>query len=830
MWFAHLRYTFRSFRKSRGFVSVAVVSLALGIGANTAIFSLLDRVMLRSLPVKHPEQLVIFKSNGPRRGSVNTNYGDEFTFSYPMYLDFRDHAPNLNGVIAWFTIEGRVQLGSQTEPVPAVLVSGNFFSVLGTGMAIGRPIVPDDTRTNGSTAVAVLTYAFWQQYFGGDPGVLNREINVNGRSLSIVGVAERDFHGVAMGEGPAMFVPVTMKPALTIGRDDLDNRRSMWLNAMGRLKPGVSRASAEAALNVFWKPILQDELAQMTSGSVQFRHNFLNRHVRLENGASGVSMLRMMFGRPITVLMALVGLVLLIACANVANLQIARATGRAREIAIRLAVGATRGDIVRPILLEAVILAIAGGAIGVLLAVWVGNGLLSLLPFGEFTATMSADPDLRILGFTAVVSLVCGVLFGLAPAFQTTNPDLASTMKNQAGAVLSSGSHVFLRKGLVIAQMALSLLLLAGAGLFLKSMGNLRHVDIGFRPDHLMSFRINPALAGYNTPRAVALFEAMRQQIAAMPGVRSVAITQTPVLAGTNWDSGVVVPGYQPKEGENAPNVDVVSAGYFAAMGIPLVAGRDLRSSDEANATRVAVVNETFAKHYFGTADAVGRQFYYSADPDKKLVQIVGVAKDGKYADVKEQKQRFVFGPIAQQYDRGIGGMTYYVRTTSAPASITSAIREAVREWDASLPVAELRTMDQQIDDDLFADRIVSMLSAFFGVLATLLASIGLYGVMSYTVTRRTLEIGVRLALGAQRPEVLLLVLREVAVLAVIGIAIGVSLYYPLANYAKSLLYGVAPQDTAVLAIAALVLTLTALAAGIARRTCHANGSCDRAA
>ncbi len=481
MWSTSLRYTFRSFRKSPGFVSIAVLSLALGIGANTAIFSLLDRVMLRSLPVKRPEQLVLFTANGPRRGSVNTNYGDTFTFSYPMYLDFRDRAPELDGVVAWFTIDASLSTGGQTDRVPAVLVSGNFFPVLGTGAAIGRPIVPDDARTKGANAVTVLSYVFWQQRFGGDPQVLNRQVSVNGQSLTVVGVAEKGFNGVAIGEEPALFLPVTMKPQVMVGPDDLGVRRSMWLNIMGRLKPGVSRASAEVALNVFWKPILQDELDQMTSGSQQFRRNFLNRRLTLGDAANGVSMLRKMFEQPITVLMALVGLVLLIACANVANLQIARATGRAREIAIRLAVGATRGNIVRQILLEGLILAAAGGALGVLFAIWGGNALLAFLPFGELTAAITADPDWRILAFTATVSLACGVAFGLAPAFQTTNPDLASTMKAQAGTVISGGSAVFLRKGLVVAQMALSLLLLAGAGLFLRSMGNLRNIDLGFR-------------------------------------------------------------------------------------------------------------------------------------------------------------------------------------------------------------------------------------------------------------------------------------------------------------------------------------------------------------
>ena len=814
MWSADVRYTFRAFRKSPAFVSIAVLSLALGIGANTAIFSLLDRVLLRSLPVKHPRQLVLFTANGPRRGSVNTNYGDTFTFSYPMYLDFRDRAPELDGVLAWFTIDASLSTGGQTDRVPAVLVSGNFFSTLGVGTAVGRPIVPDDARTKGANPVAVLSYGFWQQRFGSDPAVLNRQVSVNGKSFTVVGVSEKGFNGVAIGEGPGLFIPVTMKPQVMAGPDDLDVRRSLWLNIMGRLKPRASRASAEAALNVFWKPILQDELDQMNSVSPQFRRNFLNRHLTLGDAANGVSMLRMMFAQPLAVLMALVGLVLLIACANVANLQIARATGRVREIAIRLAVGATRGDIVRQILLENLILAAAGGALGLVFSIWGGNGLLALLPFGELTATITADPDWRILAFTATVSLASGVAFGLAPAFQTTNPDLAWTMKAHSGTVTSGGSEVYLRKGLVVAQMALSLLLLAGAGLFLRSMGNLRQIDLGFRPDHLMSFRIEPSLSGYQGQRAIAIMDTLRQQVAALPGVRAVAMTQTPVLVGSSWKSGVAVAGYQPKEGEDAPNVDSVGPGYFVAMGMPLVAGRDLQISDDAAAPRVAVVNETFARYYYGDANAIGRSFYFVGDASKTPVQIVGVAKDGKYAAVKEEKQRFVFCPYAQRYIALLGCMSFFVRTAADPSLIAPVLREAVHQIDANLPVTGLRTMEQQVDENLFAERIVSLLSVFFGLLATVLAAIGLYGVMSYAVTRRTPEIGVRLALGANPTDVLRLILREVAILTAAGIAIAAPLYFSLAKLAKSLLFGVAPNDAKVLAAAAIVLALTALAAG----------------
>ena len=812
---ANLRYTLRSFRKSPGFAAIAILSLALGIGANTAIFSLLDRVMLRTLPVHNPEQLVLFTANGPRRGSVNTEYDDTFTFSYPMYRDFRDRAPELSGAIAWYPVSASLSLGTQTERVAGNLVSGNFFQVLGARTAIGRPIVPDDTRTPGANAVVVLSYGFWQERCGGDPGILHRSVSINGHPLTVVGVAARDFNGVAVGESPAVFIPLTMQPVLAPGSQDIESRRAMWLNVMGRLKPRISRQAAEAALNVFWRPILQEELNQMTSGSAQFRRNFLNRHLTLRDASNGISILRMLFHEPLTLLMGLVGLVLLIACANVANLLLARAAGRGKEIAIRLAVGATRGQIIRQILTEGLVLGLAGGSVGLLLAVWGGRTLLALLPFANYTATISADPDWRILAFTIAVSVACGLLFGLAPALQTTRQDLASTIKAQGGAVISGGSQVVIRKSLVVAQVALSLVLLTGAGLFLRSMGNLQRVDLGFRADHLMSFSIQPALNGYSPTRAVALFDSLQQRVTSLPGVRAVAATQTALLTNDNWDSSVKVPGYQEKEGESAPNVASVSAGYFAALGMALASGREFRSSDDMAAPRVAVVNETFARYYFGGANPLGRQFYFSSDTTETLVEIVGAVKDGKYADIKEEKQRFVFCPYAQRYNPSIGAMTYYVRTAQEPASIAPALRQVVREADPSLPIYGLKTMARQIDEDLFANRIVALLSAFFGVLATVLAAIGLYGVMSYTVTRRTREIGVRIALGAGRGEVLRLVMREVAILAAIGIALAIPLSLSLDKVAKSMLYGTASHDMVALAGAAAVLASTAVAAGL---------------
>jgi predicted permease len=812
MFAGNLRYTFRSLSRNRGFAAVAILSLALGIGANTAIFSLLDRVMLRSLPVRDPQQLVQITANGPRRGSIETAYDDTFVFSYPLYADFRDRGPMLAGVMAWSPVDASLSVNGTAERVTATLVSGNFFPVLGTGTAIGRPIVAEDARIPSGNPVAVLSYGYWQQRFGGDPGIVNRSLLLNGQALTVVGVAARGFEGVAMGENPAVFIPLTMQTQLAPGRAIVPSRRANWLNVMARLRPGVSRTAAEAALNVFWKPILQEEWNQLGPGSEKLRQRFLARRVTLLDASNGVSMLRMMFHKPLTLLMALVGLVLLITCANVANLMMARAAGRGKEMAIRLAVGATRWNIVSQILSEGFVLAAMGGALGVLLAMWGGRALLAYLPFGDMTATLSADPDWRILAFTCAVSTLCGIAFGLTPALHTSRPDLASTMKQQGGGVIS-GSHVMVRKSLVIAQVALSLVLLTGAGLFLESIGNLRKIDLGMRTDHLMSFAIQPSQNGYPAQRAITLVDGLRQRIGGLPGVTAVAATQTELLNNSNWNSAVTVPGYTAKDLETAPNADNISPGYFAALGMPLAAGREFRESDDASAPRVAVVNETFARYYFGDANPVGRQLFFTGE--KPPMEIVGLAKDGKYSDVREKKQRFIFTPYAQRYIPNVGAVHFYVRTAQDPETIASALRQAVREADANLPVFDVKTMQRTIDEDMFADRIVSMLSAFFGVLATALAAIGLYGVMSYTVTRRTREIGIRIALGAKRGEVLRMVLREAAVLAACGIAIAVPLSFPLASLVQSLLYGVAPHSPAAVTAATVVLALTTFGASL---------------
>jgi predicted permease len=808
------RYALRGFLKNPGFAVVAVLSLGLGIGANTAIFSLMDRVLLRSLPVRNPQELVVLTANDPRNGSVLTNYDSDYTFSYPMYRDFRDGNPVFSGVVAWFEVSANLSLKGQTEVVNSVLVSGNFFDVLGVRTILGRSFTADDDRAPGASPFVVLSHAFWVRRFGADPGVLNQSINLNGHPMTIVGVAAPGFQGLMVGDSAALYVPVMMESQMMPGRSELEKRRSAWLNLFARLKPGITRQSAESAMNAFWRPILEQELKEMPQVTETLRKRFLARHITLLDARNGISALRDMFGTPLILLMTLVGLVLLIACANVANLLIARAAGRRREIAIRLALGAGRRDIIRQILAESAVLSLAGGALGLLLASWTTGLLLRLLPFDRFagiTDAISTDPDVRILGFTAAISIASGIIFGLMPALQAARPNVASTLQQQAANVLGGTGLVRSRKALVVVQVTLSLLLLVGAGLFMRSLQNLKSINPGFRTDHLISFSVDPSLNGYDHARAVALYDRLLDRIGGLPGVRSASLDNTPLLTGQSWYSGIEVPGRERKETDHTPHVDSVSPGYFASLGTPLLGGREFTTADGSTSPKVAIVNEAFVQMYFENRNPLGQHFYFTANK-KEPVEIVAIVKNGKYGDLREKNQEFLWCPYPQR--TGSGSMTFYVRTSQEPETIASALRQAVHETDSNLPVTDMKTMEQQIDDSVFTERIISGLSAFFGLLATLLAAIGLYGVMSYTVTQRTREIGIRMALGADRNSVLKLVLSEVAVLIGIGIAIALPASYPLAKLTQSLLFGVATHDPSVLAGATCLLALVALLAG----------------
>jgi predicted permease len=802
------RYALRTLVKAPAFTIVVVLTLALGIGANTAIFSLTDQVLLRMLPVKNPEQLVVLDGPGAFRGRTF----NKATFSYPMYRDFRDQNTVFAGVIARFPAGLAMMANGQSERVSGELVSGNYFDVLGVRAQIGRTLTPDDDRSPGGGTVAVLSHNFWMRRFAGDPSVVNRTISLNGLPMTVVGVAPPGFFGIVIGETADVMVPVTMKAQMTPTWDDLQSRTSRWLTVMARVKPGVSMAQAETAMNVLYHQINEGELKEMSNVSQTFHDRFLSKHLFLLPGAKGRSDLRTQFTTPILVLMGMVGLVLLIACANVANLLIARGAARQKEVAIRLAMGATRGAIVRQRLVESLVLSGGGALFGLGIAWWTGTALLKMLPDDGTGQILSAAPDTRVTVFAIAASLVTAILFGLAPALSSTRPALTSTLKDEAGSVIGGTGHGRFRKGLVVVQVGLSVLLLAGAGLFARSLYNLKTLNPGFNADQLLGFSVNPALNGYSRERAISLLQQMQEQLERLPDVRSAAASVITLMTDSEWSSTVKVEGYKPKDGEDMnPGVNAVGPGYFATIGQALVAGREFTVKDGDGAPKVAIINETMARYYFGTENPLGRHIGWGRDKVPNI-EIVGVARDSKTTTLRQQPKRFVYTPYAQEPE--IDRMTFYLRARGGAAGIGASARQVVRNVDPNLPIFEMKTMAAVVDESLFLERMVAALSVAFGGLATLLAAIGLYGVMSYTVARRTREIGIRMALGAERGSVMWLVLKEVALMVGIGVGLGLPVAFALSRVVQSQLFDLSAHDPIAMAAAAALLGLVALAAG----------------
>jgi predicted permease len=806
-----IRLAVRTLSKTPGFTAVIIVTLALGIGANTAIFSLLDQVLLRRLPIKDPEQLVQLDGPGTFRGR-SMNYR---TFSYPMYLALRDRNQVFSGVMARVQIAMTVAWKGQAERVGGELVSGNFFDVLGTRPHIGRLFTPADNTTPGGHPVAVLGYGYWTRRFASDPSVVGQSITVNGHPMTIVGVTARSFTGVDVGGVSEVLVPVMMKAQMTPTWNDLDNKRSRWVNIFARLKPGVSMEQADAGMQVVYRAILEQDVKEYEDVDDRFRQRFVSKKLELLPAQRGTSELRRQFSESLVVLMAMVGLLLVIACANVANLLLARATSRHKEIAIRLALGAGRVRIVRQHLAESLVLALAGGGLGLIVASWTGALLIGELPgAGDGSTTLSADPDPRVMLFAFGVSIFTALLFGLAPAIQSTRAAVAGTLKDESSSVVGGTGHARARKGLVVAQVALSLMLLAGAALFARSLYNLRSLDPGFKVDHLLSFSLDPGLSGYDQSRVKALFKSAQDRLSALPGVSSASMSAVGPLTGNGWQATMRVQGYNPKPEEDMNiSLNSLGTGFFTTLGIPLVAGRDFTDADVDGAPQVVIVNQAMAKYYWGNErDAIGKRLGYRRTKGDFPLEVVGVVKDSKDTSLRDEIPRFMYTAYQQESD--LTEMTFYVRTAVEADAATAAVRDSIRDLDASLPIYAVKTMDAQASESLFVERMVAGLSAAFGALATLLAAIGLYGVMSYAVARRTREIGIRMALGAERRAVVWLVLHEVAILSIIGIAAGLAISLYATRFVKSQLYGLSPTDPATLALATLTIAFVAFLAG----------------
>jgi predicted permease len=797
------------------FVSlVAILSLALGIGANAAIFSLYDQTLLRPLPVVRPAELVDFSAPGPKPGSTSCNQAgacDE-VFSYAMFRDLERLQTVFTGVAAHVSFSANLAYHGQTMNAQGMLVSGSYFPVLGLQPALGRLLTADDDRNIGNHFVTVLSHDYWTSRLGANPAVLNESIIVNGQALTIVGVAPRGFAGTTLGSQPRVFVPLTMRGLMSPGWKGFDNRQSYWAYVFARLKPGVSIEQARAGIQSVYRPIINDVEAPLQKGmSDQTLARFRAKAIGVEPGYRGQSSIHREAKIPLLFLMAVTGIVLLIACANIANLLLARGAGRATEMAVRLSLGASRRQLLVQLLTESCVLAVLGGIAGLIVARWTLTLVASLLP-PEATNTLEFGLQGRVVFFAALVSLATGFVFGLFPAWHSTKPDLVSAIKAQAGQPSGARGAARFRNGLVTAQIALSMALLMCAGLFVKSLMNVSRVDLGLKIDNVVTFGVSPSLNGYEPARSKVFFERAEQEVGAIPGVTGVAAARVPLLAGNNWGNDVSVEGF-----ERGPDTDAgsryneINPGYFRTLGVPLMSGREFVPADVEGSPKVAIVNEAFTKKFKLGRDAVGKHMA-QGDKGPLDIEIVGVVQNAKYSEVKAEAPPLFFRPYRQS--ERVGSMNLYARTSGDPAQLLRSIPPAIARLDPNLPIEDLKTMPQQVRENVFLDRMISTLSAAFALLATVLAAVGLYGVLAYTVSQRTREIGLRMALGADGPRVRGMILKQVGWMTLIGGVIGVAGAYYLGRAAASLLFELRPYDPAVMGLSVVLLTIVAFGAG----------------
>lgn len=810
----NLRLAVRTLFRAPVVTSVAVFSLALGIGANTAIFSLFDQLILRPLPVASPQELVNLQAPGPKPGGTSCNQAGscEAVFSYQMFRDLeRDHQ-GLSGVAGHFAFGANLAYGGDTANTNGVYVSGGYFPALGLQPAIGRLLGPDDDRVVGGHFVAVLSHDYWRSRFGTRPDVLGELLVVNGQPMTIVGVAPQGFTGTTLGNQPALFVPISMRGLLSPGFTAFENRRSYWVYVFGRLDSGVSIDQASAALNVTYRQILQDVEAPLQEGmSDQTMARFLAREIVVEPGARGQSSLHAEARAPLLMLLTVTGIVLLITCANVANLLLSRAAGRTQEMAIRLSLGASRRQLVAQVLAEASLIGLLGGLVGLAVARATLGLIVSLLP-PDGVRMVAVGLDGPLLAAAAVLSLGTALVVGMYPAWHGTGASLVSGLRSAAGQPGGARSASRFRTVLATAQIALSMALLVAAGLFTRSLVNVSRVDLGVNTDRLATFRLSPELNGYPADRSHALFMRLEEDLAAMPGVIGVSASRVPLIAGNSSGANVSVQGFDAgPDTDTFTNWNEVGPGYFRTVGMPVLAGREFGESDTIGQPRVAVVNEAFTRKFGLGRDAAGMRMAVGRQTDLDI-EIVGVVADAKYSDVKQEVPPQYFLPYRQ--NERLGNLSFYVRGALDETAILRAIPGVVRQLDQNLPVVDLKTMATQVRERVVIDRVISILAAAFATLATLLAALGLYGVLAYMVAQRTREIGLRMALGASERAIRRLVLRRVGAMTLVGVAIGLAAAVSIGRLARSLLYEVDGYDPATLVVSVVLLTAIAFAAG----------------
>ncbi len=806
-----LRFALRMLRKNPAFTTVAVLTLALGIGANTAIFSLVNAVMLKMLPVRDPGQLVVL---GDPTDVHSRHLGDPqvATFSYPLYRDLSQNTSVFTGILAsgeahrlTVTTDSGGEMGANST---GVLVSGNYFSVLGVNALYGRVLTPDDDTAPGANPVVVLSYGFWNNKLGANQNSVGQTLRINGFPYTVIGIAPPGFYGDTVGDAQDFWIPVTMQEQIIPGRKWRENYEASWLHSIARLKPGVSLEQAAANVNLVFQQLLNGPLKGKLSKD-DF-NNLKKDKIAVTAGGGGFSDLRGNFKEPLFLLMMIVALVLVIACVNVANLLLARASARQREFAVRVAIGAAPGRVVRQLLTESICLAFAGGALGLLLAHWATNALLKL----SGNKDLEASPDLRVFLFTAGVCLLTGILFGLIPAIRSRRIAVAPTLK--PGTQHGSSAHGGWNWGklLITGQVALSLLVLFAASLLVRSLQNIRNVDLGYNREHLLLVNSDPLAAGYDKARTTNFVNEMESQLAALPGVRAVTASKNGLFSGSESGNSITVEGYTSKNEQDLEAAfDQVGPNYFKAVGIPLLLGRDIGLQDTAASPPVAVINETMARFYFGQANPIGKKFTID-DPEAKggPVEIVGVSRDARDHKLKGTVERRFYIPISQSLGTA-AGVNFEIRTVGNPSAVAETVRKQFKSYDANIPIYTIRELQQLTERSISEEILIARLSSFFAGLALMLAAIGLYGVLSYSVAGRTREIGVRMALGARRGSVLGMVLQEAGTLVLLGILIGVPAAWLSSRLFTSMLFGLSRSDPASMALVIAILAVIALLA-----------------
>ena len=814
--FRDIRYSWRVLLKRRAFTIVALVILALGIGANTAIFTLINAVILKPLPVDKPEELVLFNdsaSEGTRISDGNLVPGRYDLFSYGAYRHFRENDPSFQELSAFRSGESRVSVrrvdlqSSEAERASGHLVSGNYFTVLGVNAAQGRVFTNGDDVPGAPPAI-VLSHGYWKQKLNGDGAVVGKNLLINSTAFTIVGVMPEDFFGTRVRRSPDFWLPLAFQPQVELRKPAFEDQTVFWLNMIGRLKPGVSLQQAQASVNTGLQQFLTAQRgAQLDE---QNRQAIQGSFVTLAPGGRGLSGLRSFYSQALRMLMVIVALVLMIACANVGNLLLSRAAARQAEISLRQALGASRWRLVRQLLTESLLLAVIGGLAGILLAQWGVSLLVSRL---AATSPLDVKPDSTVLLFTFGISVLSGILFGLAPAIRATKTDLTTALKEKS--TRGRKGRFNLGSALVVAQVAVSLVLLVGAGLFARSLIKLQQEDLGFNNENVLLATVDTRLAGYQPNDLSEVYRQLYDRLSALPNVRSVTIATYSPMSGTSRSSGVTVRGYTPNPGEDMNVADMLVGPKFAeTLGVPLLMGREIGLQDTPASTKVAVINRSFAQAFYGGQNPIGRRMTFQANSDKDDFEIVGVIGDAKYDSPREQPERSVYRPILQVQDGGAFSNVFELRTAGDPLNLSGEVRAAIQQFNDKLPILNFTTLKAQTDDALKQERLVAQMVSFFGLLGLLLSCVGLYGIMAHSVIRRTNEIGIRMALGAERRNIIWMVLKESLMLVCVGLAIGLPASWAAGRLISSQLFGLSPGDPPTMLLAVVLLSLVGALAG----------------